>query len=71
MSATTLSQQQYEAGNRMAFDEFARRSPQPSAVRAIQRQRGGEPCFSTDKRYSCAERCEWRRDCLKPRAVWL
>lgn len=71
MRETTSSQQQHEAINRMEFDELPRRSLQPSAIRAMQRQRGEEPCFSTDKRHSCAERCEWRKDCLKSRAVWL
>ena len=40
-------------------------------VRAIQRQRGEEPCFSTDKRYTCREKCEWRTSCQKLKAVWL
>lgn len=56
---------------RMGFDWCSSSSPHPSAIRAMQRQRGEEPCFSTDKRYSCAEPCEWRKDCLKLRAVWL
>ncbi len=40
-------------------------------VRMIQQSRGGEPCFATDKRYDCAEGCEWRRDCRKLVAAWL
>ncbi|MBI4938262.1 MAG: hypothetical protein HY846_08615 [Nitrosomonadales bacterium] len=56
--------------NRMDFDGYGRCS-HPSAIWAIQRQRGQEPCFSTDKRYSCAQQCEWRKDCMKLRAVWL
>jgi hypothetical protein len=73
MREATSSQQQHETESRMGFDEleFPRRSPQPSAVRAMQRQHGEEPCFATDKRYGCAERCELRKDCLKSRAVWL
>lgn len=40
-------------------------------IRAFQKQRGEVPCFSTDKRYTCNDSCEWRSDCLKLRAVWL
>jgi hypothetical protein len=40
-------------------------------VRAIQRQRGLEPCFATDKRYTCREECEWCASCQKLKAVWL
>jgi hypothetical protein len=43
----------------------------PMLVRAIQRQRGEDPCFATDKRYTCNNFCEWRADCVKLRAVWL
>lgn len=71
MDATSLSQQQHEPECRMGFDDFVSRTLHPSEIRATQRKRGEEPCFSTDKRYGCAERCEWRKDCLKPRAVWL
>lgn len=42
---------------------------QASFVRMIQKQRDEEPCFSTSKRYHCTEQCEWRNDCIKPRAV--
>ena len=51
--------------------EFDPPSLQARDVRAIQGQRGKEQCFSTDKRYGCTEQCEWRKDCLKLRAVWL
>jgi hypothetical protein len=40
-------------------------------VRAIQKQRGEEPCYLTDKRYACKERCVWQASCQKLRAVWL
>lgn len=43
----------------------------PMLVRAIQRQRGEEPCFATDRRFSCNNFCGWRADCVKLRAVWL
>ncbi len=44
---------------------------QTRLVRNIQILRGIEPCFSTEKRYSCVEDCEWSRSCRKLRAVWL
>ena len=69
MREMTSSQQ--ETVSRVGFNEYSHHSSQASAIRAIQRQRGEEPCFSTDKRYNCAEQCEWRKDCLKLRAVWL
>lgn len=40
-------------------------------IREIQKQRGNEPCYLTDKRYACSENCEWRTSCQKLRAVWL
>jgi len=40
-------------------------------IRSIQRLYNEEPCFATDKRHDCAEMCEWRQDCRKPKAVWL
>ena len=55
----------------MGDEGFRRRMPPPSEVRAIQRQRGEEPCFCTDKRYSCTEQCDLRKECFKVRAVWL
>lgn len=45
---------------------------QKTLVRAIQKVRGEEPCFLTDKRYACKnEECEWRENCRKLVAVWL
>lgn len=40
-------------------------------VRMIQQSRSEEPCFATDKRFDCAESCEWRKDCRKLMATWL
>ena len=71
MMEMTSSQSQQKTVGQMGFDEYLRHSPQPSLVRAIQRKCGEEPCFSTDKRYNCAEQCEWSKDCLKLKAVWL
>jgi len=44
---------------------------QKMLIRAIQKHRGEEPCFSTDKRYSCNAVCEWHTSCQKLRAEWL
>lgn len=63
-----------KTANRMQIiehSEFWATPLQVRDVRAIQRQRGEEQCFSTDKRYGCVEQCEWRKACLKLRAVWL
>lgn len=54
-----------------AADRHGQRSLQPSEIRAMQQQRGEEPCFCTDKRYSCSKQCDLRKDCLRLRAVWL
>lgn len=40
-------------------------------IRAIQKQRGDEPCFLSDKRYGCHEVCEWSASCQKLKAIWL
>lgn len=69
MIEMTLSQQ--GMAKQLEFGEHSHPPLKASAVRAIQRQRGEEACFSTDKRYSCAEQCEWRKDCIKLRAIWL
>ncbi len=44
---------------------------QKMLIHAIQKHRGGEPCFLSDKGYTCHETCEWRASCQKLRAVWL
>ncbi|MDH4284233.1 MAG: hypothetical protein OEV35_02845 [Gallionellaceae bacterium] len=56
---------------RVAAGRYGQRSIQPSEIRAMQRQRGEDPCFCTDKRYSCSDLCDLRKECLKLRAVWL
>lgn len=45
-------------------------SSRTQIIRHIQLLRGGEPCFSSEKRYGCAESCEWSPDCRKLRAQW-
>ncbi len=39
-------------------------------IRLMQLQHGNEPCFATDKRYTCTELCEWGRECRKLVAQW-
>lgn len=39
-------------------------------IRIMQLQRGDEPCFATDKRYTCTELCEWGKECRKLVAQW-
>jgi hypothetical protein len=67
MKIESLQQLAHEIG----LKEYGHNSSQKMLVRAIQRRRGEEPCFSTDKRYTCHEVCEWRTSCQKLRAVWL
>lgn len=55
----------------LGLGAYAAHASQTELIRTIQTIRGGEPCFSTDKRYDCAEDCEWRQNCRKLRAVWL
>ena len=53
------------------LNQYGNNTSQKMLIRAIQKQRGEEPCFSTDKRYTCNEVCQWRGSCQKLRAVWL
>jgi hypothetical protein len=46
-------------------------SSKTQIIRNIQVQRGGVPCFSTEKRYRCTEICEWSAECRKLKAKWL
>jgi len=45
--------------------------PEKVLVRAIQKQRGEEPCFLSDQRFGCRKICEWSAGCQKLKAVWL
>lgn len=45
-------------------------SSQTQLIRHIQLLRGGDPCFSTEKRYGCTEICEWSQECRKLKAHW-
>jgi hypothetical protein len=51
--------------------ECAPHASQTVLIRKIQKLRGDEPCFATDKSFDCAEICQWRRECRKLKAVWL
>jgi hypothetical protein len=40
-------------------------------VRALQKERGAEACFLTEKRLFCQDAdCEWRKECCRLVAVW-
>lgn len=42
-----------------------------SLILAIQKARGEETCFMSDKRFLCEKYdCEWRKDCVKLKAAW-
>jgi len=60
-----------QVANNVDLHQKSERAPRNMLVRAMQKQQGHEPCFSTDKRYACNELCEWSADCKKLRAVWL
>lgn len=55
----------------MSLHKHGDTSSQKMRVRAVQKQRGGEPCYLTDKRYNCNDDCEWSTGCKKLKAVWL
>lgn len=60
-----------ELASQIGLHQHSTNTSQKMLIRAIQKQRGEEPCFSTDKRYNCHEVCEWSTSCQKLRAVWL
>lgn len=51
--------------------DYPQHTSEIQLIRSIQRLYNEEPCFATDKRHDCAEMCEWRQDCRRPKAVWL
>jgi hypothetical protein len=55
----------------VGLPEYRDNLSQKNLIRAIQRQRGEEACYLTDKRYTCNDACDWRASCQKLRAVWL
>jgi len=60
-----------QLASEMGLHHYSDNSSQKMIIRAIQKQRDEEPCFSTDKRYTCNEVCVWSTSCQKLRAVWL
>lgn len=67
MTLESLQQLACEIGLHKYGDSMSQRV----LIRAIQKHRGEEACYSTDKRYGCVSDCEWKNDCQKLRAVWL
>ena len=57
--------------NNLGIKSAPQHASEIQLIRSIQRLYDEEPCFATDKRHDCAEMCEWRQDCRKPKAVWL
>jgi len=62
---------QQQSVNTLGLPDISKRSSEKNHIREIQMKRGGEPCFLSDKRYSCSEVCEWSDACKKLKAVWL
>lgn len=60
-----------QLASQIGLPQHRHNSSQKLLIRAIQKQRSEEACFSTDKRYTCNEVCEWQESCQKLRAVWL
>lgn len=60
-----------QAQDTIGLTENILTSKEVKRVRAIQLEQGKEVCFATDKRYECAEMCEWRQNCRKLKAAWL
>lgn len=44
---------------------------QTQLIRLTQLRGGGDPCYLSDKRYNCTEKCEWSLECRKLRAKWV
>lgn len=44
----------------------------PTHIRRLQVQNGGEPCFGTERRRRCEDTgCAWRSRCMGLRAAWM
>lgn len=65
------SAQLQQLASELGVNKYASFKSQTRLIRDIQVHRGTAPCFSTEKRYSCTENCEWSQNCRKLRAVWL
>lgn len=57
--------------NEIGLEKYSNERSEKMLIRAIQKQRGEETCFATDKRYLCKQECEWSANCRRLRAVWL
>lgn len=66
MTATQLRQRIFDSGLETAIPTTS----QTQLIRLIQLRSGREPCYLSDKRYSCTEMCEWSAECRKLRAKW-
>ena len=66
MTYKQLQQLAFDIG----LDPTTHYTSQTQRIRTIQLQRGLEPCFVTEKRYTCSEICEWSQECRKLRAQW-
>jgi len=45
--------------------------PKKTLIRKIQEAKGDEPCFLSDKRFSCREKCRFGSDCKQLTAAWM
>jgi len=66
MTFEQLQQLAFDIG----LDPSTQYTSQTQRIRTIQLQRGVEPCFLPEKRYTCSEICEWSRECRKLMAQW-
>lgn len=60
-----------QLASELGINEYLSPTSQTKLIRSVQVLRGAEPCYSTEKRYDCKEKCEWAQSCRKLRAVWL
>jgi hypothetical protein len=60
-----------QLASKIGLHRFNDYPSQKMLIHAIQKHRGRDPCFLSDKRYTCNEACEWRASCQKLMAVWL
>lgn len=66
MTVEQLQQLAFDFG----LESSAPNTSQAQLIRNIQLRCGGDPCFSTEKRYGCTEICEWSGECRKLKAQW-
>jgi len=65
----TVQQLQQLAFN-FGLETSVHNTSQTQIIRNIQLRCGGEPCFSTERRYGCTEKCEWSGECRTLKAHW-